>query len=233
MPIYPPTTESVTSASPVTCSVVPSIPVPTHGSGGTFAVLAKTSVSAPPLSVLNLIRDTTTWSQWNSFCPACEIHPPKGSAPSLDLDPSIKTGKERWLELGSVATIDVFMSGDGLVPGRKRSRTQGVIITVLCPLNEAGKKGYRIAWKSTGYSHWQLHSERVMEFLEIALDNGMIGTEYSCWETFGGLLGPVVKSTFGSNLVDRFGDYASDVRGYFEKDEEVKGEGNVDEQKEE
>jgi hypothetical protein len=72
-----------------------------------------------------------------------------------------------------------------------------------------------------------------MEFLEIALDNGMIGTEYSCWETFGGLLGPVVKSTFGNNLVDRFGDYASDVRRYFEKDEEVKGEGNVDEQKEE
>jgi hypothetical protein len=125
------------------------------------------------------------------------------------------------------------MSGDGLVPGRKRSRTQGVIITILSPLNEAGRKGYRIAWKSTGYSHWQLHSERVMDFLEIALDNGMIGTEYSCWETFGGLLGPVVKSTFGSNLVDRFGDYARDVRGHFEKDEEVKGEGIVGEQKEE
>jgi hypothetical protein len=154
MPIYPPSTEPVTSTSPVTCSVVPPIPVPTHGPGGTFAVLAKTTVSAPPLSVLNLIRDTTTWSQWNSFCPACLIHPPKGSAPSLDLDPSIERGKEGWLELSSVATIDVFMSGDGLVPGRKRSRTQGVIITILSPLNEAGRKGYRIAWKSTGYSDW-------------------------------------------------------------------------------
>jgi hypothetical protein len=123
------------------------------------------------------------------------------------------------------------MSGDGLIPDRKRSRTQGVIITVVSPLNEAGRKGYRIAWKSTGYSHWQLHSERVMEFLEIALDDGKIGTEYSCWETFGGLLGPVVKSTFGNQLVDRFGDYARDVRGYFENGDEVKDEGNMDEQK--
>jgi hypothetical protein len=139
------------------------------------------------------------------------------------LTPALRQAKKVGSNSARVATIDVFMSGDGLVPGRKRSRTQGVIITVLSRFNEAERKGYRIAWKSTGYSHWQLHSERVMEFGEIVLDNGKIGTEYSCWETFGGLLGPVVKSTLGGQLVDRFGDYAKNVREYFE-DEEVKGE---------
>jgi hypothetical protein len=76
---------------------------------------------------------------------------------------------------------------------------------------EDGRTGYVIAWKSTGFSHWQMHSERVMEMVE---KDG--GTEYTCWETFGGLLGKVVKVTVGSQLVERFGDYARDVKGFAE-----------------
>ena len=150
------------------------------------------------------------------------------------------TGKEGWLEAGSVLTIEVFMSGDGLVEGRKKSREQGVVVTRVERLEgsdfevgrwesrvnerahgavsgeEGGegkeKRGYRIAWKSTGWAHWQLHSERVMEFVET--EKG--GTEYTCWETFGGLLGMPVKTTVGGQLVERFGDYARDVKGFLE-----------------
>lgn len=50
-----------------------------------------------------------------------------------------------------------------------------------------------------------------MEFVE---KDG--GTEYACWETFGGLLGSVVKATVGGQLVERFGDYAGDIRGFVE-----------------
>jgi len=118
-----------------------------------------------------------------------------------------------------IGTIDVFMNGDGLIEGRKRSRTQGMIVTHLEPILEEGKKGYRIAWKGSGWAHWQLHSERVMEFVEVELGEGEMGTEFSCWETFGGILGPVVKAVAGEQLVERFGDYQRDVKAYLEGDE--------------
>jgi len=111
-----------------------------------------------------------------------------------------------------VATIEVFMSGDGLVDGRKKSRDQGIAITRMEKLDD-GRKGFRIAWKSTGWSHWQLHSERVMDFVEV--EDGV--TDYICWETFGGVLSIAVKATVGGTLVDRFGDYARDVKAFLEK----------------
>jgi hypothetical protein len=55
-----------------------------------------------------------------------------------------------------------------------------------------------------------------MEFVEIGMDGGVVGTDYSCWETFGGILAVAVKGTVGGQLVDRFGDYAKDVKMYLE-----------------
>lgn len=147
------------------------------------------------------------------------------SRPSTDDDDgALQLGNDGWLGVGSSAVIEVFMNGDGLDSGKKKSREQGIVVTRLERLEDGsggGRTGYRIAWKSTGFSHWQLHSERVMEFVD--WDGG---TEYSCWETFGGLLGSVVKATVGGQLVDRFGDYARDVKGYVEglgKGEAVNG----------
>ncbi|PMD36209.1 hypothetical protein L207DRAFT_515928 [Hyaloscypha variabilis F] len=212
---YPPATGPITASTPVVSSVVPPIPVPTYGSGGSFAVLARTHVPASPSTCLSLIRDTNNWSKWNTFCPSISLSP-KSPPPPTSSDPAIPTGNDGWLELGTSGSIDVFMSGDGLIPGRKRSRTQGMTVTVLEPIasTSTGKNGYRLAWKGVGFSHWQLHSERVMEFLPITLENGEEGTEFSCWETFGGVLASVVKATYGSTLVERFGDYQRDVKAF-------------------
>ncbi|KAG9236347.1 hypothetical protein BJ875DRAFT_503425 [Amylocarpus encephaloides] len=199
------------SAGSPTSSEIPArpLPVPTHGPGGTFSVLARTTVSCAPSDVLELVRDTSTWPRWNTFCPRAEFR-----------EQGDGDGGEGWLNKGAKACIDVFLHGDGLVEGRTRSRVQDVEVTVLEALGREGgwegpgpegAKGWRIAWKSVGWSHWQLHSERVMEFREV---EG--GTGYLCWETFGGLLAPVVKRTVGSTLVDRFGDYARDVKQYLE-----------------
>lgn len=212
---YPPSSEPITSTNPVTSSIVAPIPVPTFGPGGSFTVLARTQISASPLTCFSLIRDTPKWHKWNTFCPSMTFSPSSPPPPS-DSSPSIETGNEGWLELGTIGDIDVFMSGDGLIPGRKRSRTQGIEVTVLSPIDENEKKGFRLAWKGTGFSHWQLHSERVMEFIEIDLANGEHGTEFTCWETFAGVLAPVVKATYGNTLVERFGDYQRDVKAYLE-----------------
>jgi hypothetical protein len=210
MAVYPPTTEAVTPSSPVTASIVPPIPTPTHGPGGNFAVLAKTRVSATPLAVLNVIRNTNEWKDWNTFCPRCTFSP-KSPAPNPSDDPDLPTGTPDWLEVGSIVDIDVFMNGDGLVEGKKKSRNQNVVVTKIGRLEE-GRKGYTIAWISTGWSQWQLRSERVMEFVET--ENGE--TEYDCWETFGGVLAVAVKGTVGGTLIERFGDYARDVKGFLE-----------------
>lgn len=213
---YPPNSESITDEVPVTSSVAGPIPTPTYGTFGSFSVLARTHVAATPSAVFTLIRDTKNWNKWNTFCPSVTLSP-KSPPPQPSSDPNIPTGNPGYLELGTIGTIDVFMNGDGLVPGRKRSRTQGIIVTSLSaivPTSESPKEGYRLSWKSTGFSHWQLHSERVMEFLAITLENGEPGTEFSCWETFGGVLSSLVKATYGHTLVERFGDYQRDVKAF-------------------
>lgn len=83
------------------------------------------------------------------------------------------------------------------------------------------RKGYRIAWRSTGWREWQLRSERVIELVEDGeggdgKGGDGKGTQYTCWETFGGVLGSVVKATVGTQLQDRFGDYARDLGGFVE-----------------
>jgi len=86
------------------------------------------------------------------------------------------------------------------------------------------RKGYRIAWTARGWSHWQLHSERVMEFEEVPGESeGELRTLYTCWETFGGLLGGTVKLTVGKTLVERFGDYSRDLKGFAEGKSSVPG----------
>ena len=214
MPTYPPTTESTPSpTSGVTASLVPAIPVPTYGNDGTFAILAKTRISAAPSAVLEVIRNTNTWAEWNTFCPRCVVSSEKDKIlVTTQTDDSLPVGNPGWLDVGSVATIEVFMSGDGLVEGSKKSRDQGIVVTRVEKLGD-GKKGFRIAWKSTGWSQWQLHSERVMDFVEV--EEGV--TEYICWESFAGILARAVKVTVGGTLIDRFGDYARDVKAFVEK----------------
>ncbi|KAH9220232.1 hypothetical protein DL95DRAFT_456764 [Leptodontidium sp. 2 PMI_412] len=221
-----------------TSTLEPPIATPTHGAGGSFTVLAKTFIPhTTPSEVLSTIRDTGTWPHWNGFTPFFTFSPfpPSSLSPktkSSNPESDIPAGKEGWLNLGSQGSMSVYMSGNGLVSGAKKSRMQDMVVTVLEPLSssttstspssspssqlpEKNRKGYRIAWKALGYAHWQLHSERVTELTEIDEgDEGRKGTEYVCWETFGGVLAPVVKLAVGGTLRERFGEYAAGLRGF-------------------
>jgi len=183
---------------PISSSLVSPIPVPTYGKGGTFSVLAQAHILVPPRVVLDAVQNTHTWHLWNSFTPSL----------SFMSDPGKPDG---WLKPGFIATLDVFMKGDGLVPDSVKSRDQGIEVTVLETLRD-GREGWRVAWKSTGYKDWQLRSERVMEFVKA---DG--GTDYTCWETFSGVLAPVVKRVVGRTLGSRFEDYARDVKEFVER----------------
>ncbi|KAH7355052.1 hypothetical protein BKA65DRAFT_535351 [Rhexocercosporidium sp. MPI-PUGE-AT-0058] len=218
-----------------TSTLEPPIPTPTYGAGGSFTVLARTFIPhTTPGSVLSAIRDTSTWAHWNGFTPHFTFSPlpspDSKTSTTPSSEPGIPPGKEGWLNLGSQGSMSVHMSGNGLEPGAKKSRSQEMVITILEPLSSTPsspsplapssqttqRKGYRIAWKSLGYAHWQLHSERVTELVEIDEDEGegRKGTEYVCWETFGGALAPVVKLAVGGQLRERFGEYAGGLRGF-------------------
>jgi hypothetical protein len=94
----------------VTCSLVDAIPVPTHGPGGSFSVLAKAQIAAPPALVLKAIRNTNEWCKWNSFCPRCVVEEgEKVEGGEGAGDEALERGKEGWLEVGMSVIIDVFM----------------------------------------------------------------------------------------------------------------------------
>ncbi|KAK3954002.1 hypothetical protein QBC32DRAFT_337367 [Pseudoneurospora amorphoporcata] len=72
------------------------------------------------------------------------------------------------------------------------------------------RTGFRIAWKtrpSLFMPSWLLHCERVQEFFEVhppfAADDEP-ETAYQCWETFYGVLAPVVKTAAGSQVIRGF-----------------------------
>lgn len=173
------------------------IPVPTHGNGGSFSVLATAHINAPPSACLAAIRDTSTWSKWNTFNPSVTIDP-KSPSPSP------------ILEIGTIASVKVVM--DDL---KDASRDQGIVVTFIdqdISKKSAGKQGWRLAWKATGYKDWQLKSERVLEFV----DDGNGGTEMAVWDTLGGAMGKMAKMTAGKEMVGSFRRFVADFKGWVE-----------------
>lgn len=125
------------------------IPSPTLGLAGSFTLLQTVLIRAPPLQVLCTLRDTDTWPLWNSFCPRVAF---VSGIPEEGLE----TGKERWLELGSVFEMDIHMEGDGLVEGSTKSRGGKFEVSVLGEIEKEGKKGWRIGWIMRGYPYMML-----------------------------------------------------------------------------
>lgn len=255
--LSPEMASSQTASEPRPDSLLTSpIAVPTHGPGGSFSVLTRCIVRASPESLLNAVRDVSTWPEWNTFCPEGKI-----SDSAKESKEGVESGQSEWdhpvwLNPGSHCDLLVCMSGDKTGSTRRQvvevtgiwkleacdelpvpedrfspELSSASIFPVPSSENQEGtakrvRKGYRIAWASSGWSHWQLHSERVMEFEELPGEGeAEVRTVYTCWETFGGLLGGTVKFTVGNTLVARFGDYSRDLKGYVEKSNDTSRDG--------
>ena len=103
-------------------------------------------------------------------------------------------------------------------------------VSVLEPIDEdseeAGdgrRKGWRIAWKQrAGWltPAWVLRSERVQEFVEL---DGGDATDYRCWETFYGLLAPVVRLAAGKQVEKGFAAWQAGLKGRAEAEGAGKG----------
>jgi hypothetical protein len=89
------------------------------------------------------------------------------------------------------------------------------------------RAGFRVAWKMSGkMPSWLLRSERVQEFIEVPNPlNSPEGTvtNYVCWETFYGVLAPVVRLAVGSQLIRGFQVWMNDLKKRSEEIEKKSG----------
>ena len=79
------------------------------------------------------------------------------------------------------------------------------------------RRGWRIAWRqrpSLLMPAWMLRSERVQEFVEVS---GGSETEYHCWETFYGVLAPVVRRVAGRQVERGFDAWLLGLKGRVER----------------
>lgn len=98
-------------------------------------------------------------------------------------------------------------------------------MTTLDPLPangeaDKGKSGFRVVWLGKGYPDWALRSERVHEIYCVrgGQEGGEDGeaTVYDVFETFSGPLAAAVRLFVGKKLVERFGQWNGELKGYVE-----------------
>lgn len=188
------------------------IATPTFGPGGSFSIVVSINIAAPPDTVFTVLTEHTKWPEWNRFIPRLTVTSSPGPAEASPDAGALETLIQRddgstYLKKDTKMDFDVNLDpGDTVTAaaGRKTS----IQVTLLEPYDHAGRKGWRIAWKPTGYPGMALRGERVQEFV----DDGKGGTEYTCWETMYGFLGPVVRLTTGAKLEKCFQCWAEDLK---------------------
>jgi hypothetical protein len=193
------------------------LPTPAYpdSSALSFTVYARTPIAAPATTVVRALLDPTTWPRWNNFIPATTIHSLGTPVPSL-------SGAADLLGVGAKFTMCVNMSGKpeaerGPVEKMRQSPTFVSVVEELVPQREEGRRGWRVIWRADGGQQWMLNGERLQEVVETEE-----GCEYITWESFGGWMAPVVRLAVGGALIERFGDWGRDLKGWCEG--EGKGE---------
>lgn len=99
-------------------------------------------------------------------------------------------------------------------------------VVSVSPISREGKEGWAITWKTINVplGSAALKAERVQELLERREEAGAVVTEYRSWGTFGGPLAyPMAWTGTKAVLVERFADWANDLKAFVEGKEAEKG----------
>ena len=183
-------------------------------------IFARTEISAPASVIWSVLRDTSKYPSWNSFCPSVVIH----SQPK-----DVSEEESKLLHLNTSFTFNVVM--DAAKP-KKLTPTQLRISDISTPekkseyipqdvLRDDGSfeadldKVYRIAWTTEGgFVARGLRTERYHEI--ISLGEGK-GCEVRTWESQGGVLAKVVKYYYKDVLKTKFEEWCADLKREAEK----------------
>ena len=96
-------------------------------------------------------------------------------------------------------------------------------MTTLDELYEPDRSGYKVVWLGKGYPSWLLRSERVhlihcrVGAKEERKKEERGETTYDVFETFSRPLAWPVKLLVGGTLVDRFGQWNEELKGFVER----------------
>ncbi|RDI88289.1 hypothetical protein Vi05172_g1782 [Venturia inaequalis] len=178
-----------------------------------LTIASSTPVSAPAPLVLSILRDTSRYPDWNTWCPNVDIlSQPAGTPPDSKI-----------LEKDTLMLLHPIM--DASKPD-KDTPTQLRITDISTPESPSSyisrgildedpgytsdlSKVYRISWKSEGgFVSMGLQTERFHEI--IVVDDG--SCEVRTWEVMGGILARTVKWMFKKTLEEKFELWCKDLK---------------------
>ncbi|QDS77127.1 hypothetical protein FKW77_001091 [Venturia effusa] len=172
-----------------------------------------TLVAAPAPLVLSVLRDTSRYSEWNTWCPKVDILS----------QPAGTNADSKILEKGSMMMLHAIM--DASKPDKSHP-TQLRITDISTPESPSSyisqrildedsgytadlSKIYRISWKGEGgFASMGLHTERFHEIIIIDDENCEVRT----WEVMGGILARSVKWMFKKTLAEKFELWCKDLK---------------------
>ena len=176
---------------------------------------ARTTIAAPASLIWSILRDTSAYPTWNSFCPHVTIHSQPPNAPPAE---------SSLLHLSTSFTFHVVM--DSAKPS-KVTDTQLRVTDVSTPKELSGyvpedvlrgdgtfegERGrvWRMAWTTEGgFVARGLRTERFHEI--IVLGEGE-ECEVRTWECQGGILARAVKFYYKDVLMGKFGEWLGDLK---------------------
>ena len=189
-----------------------------HGSA-VLTISGRTTISAPAPLIWSVLRDTSAYHSWNSFCPEVSIH----SQP-----PDVAPEEQQSLHKDTSFTFGVVMNA---AKPHKKTPTSLSVTDISTPaqqssyVSEEVLKGdgshepdlgrvWRISWTTVGYYVSRgLKTERFSEIID--LGNGEC--EYRTWECQGGILATTVKWMYEKTLQEKFAEWCADLKGECER----------------
>jgi len=166
-----------------------------HISQAVLIVGSSTSISgADPKAVWDTLINTSTWPQWNSFCPRVTIREQPTPSVADGDNASAVTPLSPVLQLGTRMTFHVDMDSstpsysakkenngsDGAGDQLKRKlRPTSFVVTLFEPPGSSAKEPGRIAWAVDptgpgGFPPWLHSAERVHEIYQEEEEEGIV-----------------------------------------------------------
>jgi hypothetical protein len=172
--------------------------VPNLPSDNVLCISSKITIACPAAHAHKVMRDTSTWPSWNSFCPKADVVAPKSYAMPAEI-----------LVKGSVMTLHVRMA-----PGSPAPRLQKEEVTEAS--NDDATGVLSISWASKTMPKFVLRSLRVNEFHSVT-NGGIESCDYRTWIQMSGPMAYTIRTMASGILQSRFDDWSQDLKRYAEQ----------------
>lgn len=191
---------------------------------------ASTKISAPASLVFSTLLDTSTYPEWNTWCPKVTIRsqpdansdngsPTSASSPGPQPSPVLQKDTHFTLRVVMDAskpskTTDTLLRVTDISIPTKQSDYVPVSLLQSPSFTQNLAQVYRVAWTvEGGFVARGLRSERFQEVIVL----GQEECEVRTWECLGGILARTVKWSYGGTLMEKFGLWVKDLKDFCER----------------